>query len=431
MSANITIQEGGVSRTFNNVDKIKTAKQGSGNQYWVADTTEPSADAGDVTFYDYDGSVVASYTKTAFASLTSMPPNPDRTSDGLTAQGWNWTLSDAKTYVAAYGRLNIGQMYTTTDGKTHVYIHIDDDAPSSRTTFTLHFGQSVANGVKVNWGDGSSPETYSGTGATGHDHTYSIRGDYEITLEVISGSLSLTGTVPSDNFNAIYGLVYGYNAGRIRRIAIGSGVTEIGNYAFYQCYNLRAVAIPNTITSIAGHTFGYCYRIPYVTIPSGVTSIGSSAFYGCCGLNTLSLPNNLSSIGDYVFHNCYNLSNVTLPSGVKSIAGYTFNNCNCLLHVTIPSGVISVGNSAFNGCYSLTSVTIPSAVTSMDNRAFYACYYMTEYHIKPTTPPTIGTNVFYRIASDCKIYVPSASVNTYKAASEWSTYASQIYADPT
>ena len=48
----------------------------------------------DVNFYDYDGTCVASYTAADFASLDALPANPSH--DGLTAQGWTWSLSDAK-----------------------------------------------------------------------------------------------------------------------------------------------------------------------------------------------------------------------------------------------------------------------------------------------------------------------------------------------
>lgn len=60
----------------------------------------------DVVFYDYDGTVVQSYSANDFLALSAMPANP--THSGLTAQGWNWSLSDAKTYVQTYGKLNIG-----------------------------------------------------------------------------------------------------------------------------------------------------------------------------------------------------------------------------------------------------------------------------------------------------------------------------------
>ena len=66
-----------------------------------------------VNFYDYDGELVYAYTAEEFTQLSALPTNP--THDGLTAQGWNWSLSDAKAYVAKYGALNIGQTYITSD----------------------------------------------------------------------------------------------------------------------------------------------------------------------------------------------------------------------------------------------------------------------------------------------------------------------------
>lgn len=70
-----------------------------------------SAPPKDVNFIDYDGTIVHSYTAAEFAALTVMPDNP--THEGLTAQGWNWSLSDAQSYVASYGFLTIGQMHLT------------------------------------------------------------------------------------------------------------------------------------------------------------------------------------------------------------------------------------------------------------------------------------------------------------------------------
>lgn len=83
-----------------------------------------SVSKSDVNFYDYDGTCRYSYTAAEFAELTAMPANPTHT--GLTAQGWNWSLSDAKTYVASYGKLNIGQIYITSDGKTRLYIRLEE-----------------------------------------------------------------------------------------------------------------------------------------------------------------------------------------------------------------------------------------------------------------------------------------------------------------
>ena len=69
--------------------------------------------ANGVNFYDYDGTVLYSYSVSEFANLSAMPANPSHA--GLTAQGWNWTLVKAQAYVAKYGRLEIWQMYITDD----------------------------------------------------------------------------------------------------------------------------------------------------------------------------------------------------------------------------------------------------------------------------------------------------------------------------
>ena len=333
-----------------------------------------------VRFFDYDGTLVGSYSKADFNALTAMPANPSHT--GLTAQGWNWTLAQAKAQLTAVpdGVLNIGQMYTTSDGKTRLYIHIDDDTPSNRMNFFVRFKSSTANNVSLDWGDGTV-DTKGSTSATNYEHTYSATGDYVITLTVNSGTIEFIG---SSN-TAIYGSTgnsYSYNRGRIRKVEIGDKVTSIGTYAFYYCYSITSITIPSGVTSIGISAFQHCYFLPSITIPSNVTSIGSNAF-----------------------QNCY-----SLPS------------------ITIPSGATSIGNSAFQSCYSLTSITIPSNVTSIVNYAFQNCYGVGEYHLKPTTPPTLAnTNAFSGIVSDCIIYVPYSAdhsvLNNYKTAQNWSTYA--------
>ena len=46
-----------------------------------------------------------------------------------------------------------------------------------------------------------------------------------------------------------------------------------------------------------------------------------------------------------------------------------------------------------------------------------------------TTPPTAGINVFENMGN-IPIYVPAESVETYKAATNWVTYADRIQAIP-
>lgn len=214
-----------------------------------------------VNFYDYDGTIVDSYSKSEFLALTAMPANPSHA--GLTAQGWNWSLADAKTYVEANDTLDIGQTYTTSDGATRLHIRLED----GRLSPVL--GLCPNGTLTVDWGDGSATETMTGSSTSTLvylPHTYAQAGEYVISVMPSSGSsfgfwqrnnassLLCKSSSDSSNERRVY-----LNA--LTDINIGSGVTSIGNGAFNGCYSLASV-----------------------TIPSGVTSIGSNAFNGCHGL---------------------------------------------------------------------------------------------------------------------------------------------------
>ena len=108
-----------------------------------------------------------------------------------------------------------------------------------------------------------------------------------------------------------------------------------------------------------------------------------------------------------------------------SINNYAFENCSSLTSVTIPNGVTSIGNHAFDGCYGLTNIVIPSNVTNLGELTFYNCGHLESFTVMATTPPSMNS-IFGGEMSTPTIYVPSASVNDYKAATNWSTYASDI-----
>ena len=113
---------------------------------------------------------------------------------------------------------------------------------------------------------------------------------------------------------------------------------------------------------------------------------------------------------------------------ITSINDSTFRNCKKLTSITIPSTVTSIGQLAFYTCSSLPSITIPSAVTSIGDMAFYKCSSLLTMTVLNTTPPTI---TYGTLPSSLQhIYVPAESVDAYKAAQYWSTYASIIEAIP-
>ena len=382
----------------------------------------------DVNFYDYDGTCLHSYTVAEAQALTELPPLPEQ--KGLVCQGWNWSLEDIKAHNRA---INVGAMYITDDGKTRIYIHLEE----GRTSPVL--GVCPNGTVTVDWGDGTEPDVLTGT-STGTvkwtpTHDYASAGDYVVTLSVDGkmglgglsssalGSYILRHSSSSDAKNKLY-------QNSVRKMEIGDGVTSISGYSFYNCYALKSVTIPNGVTSINDRVFIECYALKSVIIPKGVTSISGYSFYNCYALKSVTIPNGVTSINDYAFYNCYALKSVTIPDGVKSISGYSFCNCYALKSVTIPYGVTKIAGFTLSNCCSLTIVIIPKSVGSIDANAFISCsgvrYYDFTSH---TSVPTLSnTNAFQSIASDCEIRVPAALCDEWIAATNWATYASQIVA---
>ena len=378
------------------IESIKTSSGSSGSELPTIHVSLK-----DINFYDYDGTLVASYSLSEAQSLTALPDGP--THDGLTFQGWNYTLEKVKAFTRP---MNVGAMYITDDGKTRLHIRI---AAEGRMNVPLYISQTVANGVTIDWGDGSATETLAGTGNVNTMHTYASIGDYTITL------------------NPVDGCTLGLGNGSSSYCVMGS----TGDNGIVYCNLLQAVHIGKNVTSIRKDAFQLCYSLASITIPNGITSIGNDAFMYCYSLASITIPTGVTYIGHYVFYICDSLASITIPTGVTSINPYTFQNCYSLANVTIPNGVTSIGSYAFYNCYSLANVTIPDSVTSIGGSAFQNCYGVAEYHLRSTTPPTLSnTNAFTNIPSDCVIYVPQGCLEAYQNATNWATYASYMQEEP-
>jgi hypothetical protein len=358
------------------------------------------ASKNDVNFYDYDGTLLHSYSASEIASMSQLPELPTR--EGLTCQGWNYTLDNIKSMVSDYGKCDVGATYITDDGKTRLYIRI---ATKGRMDVPLYFTQTSANGVTIDWGDGSTTQTLSETGKVSTTHTYSNIGDYCITLKVTSGTLELGHN--SSSYCVLgsignYGKVY---CNMLQKVEIGSSVTIIRSFTFYNCYSLTSVVIPSGVTSIGSSVFSYCYSLASIVIPSGVKYIESSVFTGCRSLASVVIPSGVTNIGYEAFYYCYSLASIVIPSGVTGIGNSVFSTCESLVTVVIPSGVTSIGSRVFDGCYGMA-------------------YYDFSNH--KSVPTLSNTNAFSSIPSDCKIVVPDSLYDTWIAATNWSIYSSKI-----
>jgi len=214
-------------------------------------------------------------------------------------------------------------------------------------------------------------------------------------------------------------------------INIPNSIATIGEGAFYNC-GLTSIVIPNSVTSIVDNPFEGCNYLSSIVVLSDNSKYDSrnncnaiietetnKLIVGC--KNTV-IPNSITSIGPGAFGEVRELTQITIPNTVTSIGEGAFYSCG-LTSVTLPN-IPSIEAWAFYGC-PLTSVTIPNSVTSIGESAFQDCYSLVSVTVEATTPPTLGTNVF-SIGETFNIYVPSASVEAYSIAKNWSTYSSYI-----
>ncbi len=320
------------------------------------------------------------------------------------------------------------------DGDTHIWITLGE----GRTSPVL--GVGVNGTVTVDWGDGGTPDVLTGTniGTTKYtpSHVYATAGDYIIRLTVDGEIKFQTNSYSSSKESTL--LQYSDKSSdidkayriAIKRIEVGNGVTGITDGSFTGLTSLTSVVIPDDVTSIGSKAFSGCTSLPYVVIPNGVTSIGAYAFRGCSSLSSFTIPDSVTSIGLYAFNGCSALTSVVIPDGVTIIDSNTFANCLALTSVTIPDSVTSIGLRAFDGCSALVSAVIPEGVTNIDNYAFNTCSILLycDFSKHTAVPALGGTKAFYGIPSDCEIRVPAALYDEWIAATNWSTFASNIVA---
>lgn len=117
------------------------------------------------------------------------------------------------------------------------------------------------------------------------------------------------------------------------------------------------------------------------------------------------------------FDELVNFTNIT------SLAG-SFFGCDNLTAITLPSRVNSITNGALRGT-KLKNLILPASLTNIGTYTLYP-NAMDTWTVLATTPPTIANSNI----PPQYIYVPVQSIEAYKSASVWSTWASRIEAIP-
>lgn len=226
------------------------------------------------------------------------------------------------------------------------YSHLDDDHKPVRFRRNRPADAPVLEG-KLNWMD---------------DVSFSLSGD---GVCVISGNLS-------DNHDS--SIWSGCDLAKlpVKHLVIAEGVTEIGDYTFYEWSPIVELTFPHSLTRIGSSAFDWCRNIKQIHFSDGLQEIGSDAF-GSCPVSKLELPKTLTKIGVRAFDRFEQLVELNLPDSIVSIGTRAFYGCSTLRSVKLPARLRVISESLFSQCKALEEVQVPEDLERIEAYAFADC----------------------------------------------------------
>lgn len=384
-----------------------------------------SSDEKTVFLYDPYGNEIKSYTKSEFASLSAYPTPP--TLPRLTFQEYNWSLSDAKTFVNTYDKLDIGAIYKPTSEKCEFDIELTKGS-GLEITFNLMTGN-------VNWGDGTS-----GTISGATVHTYANYGRYTITCDGASlnyhvDKLFKNPTVLKEaRLHApLSGKQVFSEASRLEYVTLSNNCTISEIQEFYQNYSLKALILPATVNTSYSGLCQTCYSLKVVCLSPNMTTLEERSFQSCRSLKRLILPKNFTSInGTYTLNTGAIMSDLIIPNTYTgtTLGSYSLSNVGAQ-KLIIPSSVTTLSGNSFRASTLLKEIYFLGAISSIAGSVFYDCSNLNiiDFTHCSAVPSLSNSNSFTGVirGSTLKIIVPDNLYSTWIGATNWTSVASCIY----
>lgn len=240
---------------------------------------------------------------------------------------------------------------------------------------------------------GAIPDQYiipSGTVSITENGTHDVREAASVEVNVAGGgggdSAVLTAMIENDSTNLVD--------------LVDSNVKKIGAYGFYSLQSLRSVNLANVETA------------------------GDYAITSCTYLENISLPKCIS-VGRNFLSTCTRALQVNLPMLEKATSDF-LRDCYSIERIKLPK-VRTLASSAFNGSYKLKVIDF-GALERIAVSGLGGTTKLRVLIIRSQRLATLGGNISSTGLSNVKsrILVPAALVEEYKAASYWSSFASQF-----
>lgn len=198
-------------------------------------------------------------------------------------------------------------------------------------------------------------------------------------------------------------------------------VTRIPAYAFSSSGSgkVASVNLPNVV-NIGMNAFHYNGYITELNFPKA-TKIEANAFQQMTKVTSIKVPA-ATSIGNYAFAST-GITEIDLPN-LTTVSQRAFNSCRSLTSVNIPEAT-RLNQAAFCDCRVLTAIDLPK-VTYMEHYAFQACSTLTTVILRSETLCSLQGNTVFQDTPFASggtggvVYVPSALIESYKTATNWS-----------
>lgn len=216
--------------------------------------------------------------------------------------------------------------------------------------------------------------------------------------EYSSGMLTISGKGAMDNYTETKTAPWDSWKKDIRVVKIGSGVTCVGNLAFYAYPALVSVTLSDSVTTIGKFAFADCRKLSMVSLGAGLRSIGNNSFDDCESLQSIRLPEGLNSIGQKAFYSCGALRSITIPKSVTSLGTMCFGYCDNMVSATVNASISNIPERTFYGCEKLSDITFAAAITSVNYKAFQNCDKLETVYYLGT--PAAGVTVQSEICED-------------------------------
>lgn len=159
-----------------------------------------------------------------------------------------------------------------------------------------------------------------------------------------------------------------YKCNSLTRVMIPESVTFIGERVFCDCTALTEICVDEKNAYFSSDDFGVLFdknkslliSVPGTItgeylVPNSVTNICEFAFYNCDNLTSVSIAAGITSVPDYAFYGCDKLSSVRIPQSVTEIGWWAFAYSG-ITSITIPENVSFIDRSAFVRCYELSEI---------------------------------------------------------------------------